>query len=719
MKCSTDCRIINLFIMRILKNPSLRSWLLLLFTSTLVFCTALAANYQEQKTVNIYISMSGSDSNTGSFEKPFRSLIAVQKYIDSLHEKSNINIYFRKGDYYILDSFILSEKNLPEGSSILLSGYKDEVVNISGARRLDNSKFKLVAESSVSTRLSKKAIGNVYQYDLSDLTNSDFGIIMPNGFGRKKTPSAMELFSNNEPMTLARWPNDSSLLSIKNVIEQDSSLQPSGKADKKYPIFQYSSNVNKDWKDSSDIWVAGYFSAGWAFENLPVKSIDQSSNKVSLNDFAHYGVNSSSDASTSVLKAAQSIRGFYFYNVLEELDEPGEWYLDKKTKQLYIWPKSSIEQEKFEVSILKNPLLSFSATGGITLINLNFKCVRDKFVSAVNMKNVLIKNCDFVNSGTEGIIFNKSTNITIEDCIFKNTGTSSIILEGGNRKMLQSGNNIIRNCEVSNYSRISRSATPGISLDGVGAIVDHCYLHDAPNQAIIYKGNDHIIRNNYISGVCRDYYDMGAVYTGRDPSSTGTIIENNYFYQIRSKRGAVAAVYVDDGSGGIRVKNNLFVESGGNSSTSLGAVHVHGGSNNFFENNIFIQCKKAYSNTPWSNEKWKSMYISNPQNKKMLLGNANILSNLYLTKYPYLKDFFTDGATLKERINYINNTVCYKVEVFSSGSGYKITNTLISNSDPSFSSLNNANILKITPSKEVDQWKGWSPINFANIRRPN
>lgn len=704
--------------MRILKNPSLRSWLFLLFTSTLVFCTVLAASYQEQKTVNIYISMSGSDSNTGSFEKPFRSLIAVQKYIDSLHEKSNINIYFRKGDYYILDSFILSEKNLPEGSSILLSGYKDEVVNISGGKRLDNSKFELVAESSVSTRLSKKAIGSVYQYDLSDLTNSDFGTIMPNGFGRKKTPSAMELFSNNEPMTLARWPNDSSLLSIKNVIEQDSSLQSSGRTDKKYPVFQYSSTVKKDWKDTSDIWVAGYFSAGWAFENLPVKSIDQSSKKVSLNNFAHYGVNSSSDASTSVLKAAQSIRGFYFYNVLEELDEPGEWYLDKKTKQLYIWPKSSIEKENFEVSILKNPLLSFSATGGITLRNLNFKCVRDKFVSAVNMKNVLIKNCDFVNSGTEGIIFNKSTNITIEDCIFKNTGTSSIVLDGGNRKILQSGNNVIKNCEVNNYARISRSGTPGISLDGVGTIIDHCYLHNAPNQAIIYRGNDHIIKNNYISNVCSDYYDMGAVYTGRDPSSTGTLIENNLFYHVISKRGSVAAVYVDDGSGGIQVKNNLFVECGGISSSGLGAIHIHGGGDNYMNNNIFINCKIAFSDTPWSDKKWADMYFKTTLYKNQLVKIVDIRSKVYQNRYPQLHDFFKEDS-IRKRVNYINNTICYNVRTVNAGKSFKETNTLVTNSNPLSGNVESGDFKILNIPSEAKNWKGWSILDYEKMRKPH
>ena len=29
---------------------------------------------------------------------------------------------------------------------------------------------------------------------------------------------------------------------------------------------------------------------------------------------------------------------YYFLNVLEELDRPGEWYLDRQTGMIYFWP---------------------------------------------------------------------------------------------------------------------------------------------------------------------------------------------------------------------------------------------------------------------------------------------------------------------------------------------------------------------------------------------
>ena len=32
---------------------------------------------------------------------------------------------------------------------------------------------------------------------------------------------------------------------------------------------------------------------------------------------------------------------FYFLNVLEELDQPGEWFLDRKAGVLYFWPPGS------------------------------------------------------------------------------------------------------------------------------------------------------------------------------------------------------------------------------------------------------------------------------------------------------------------------------------------------------------------------------------------
>ncbi|MFI2757210.1 hypothetical protein, partial [Streptococcus suis] len=55
-----------------------------------------------------------------------------------------------------------------------------------------------------------------------------------------------------------------------------------------------------------------------------------------------YGFHSSADTSDWGLKHSHKIRGFHFYNVLEEVDQPGEYFFDRDANRLFVYPSNSI-----------------------------------------------------------------------------------------------------------------------------------------------------------------------------------------------------------------------------------------------------------------------------------------------------------------------------------------------------------------------------------------
>jgi hypothetical protein len=63
-------------------------------------------------------------------------------------------------------------------------------------------------------------------------------------------------------------------------------------------------------------------------------------------------------------------------------------------------------------------------------------------------------------------------------------GSGGMVLSGGKRKTLEPGNNIVKNCEIFKYNRRNKTYCAGIKIYGVGNKVRHCYIHDAPHQAI-------------------------------------------------------------------------------------------------------------------------------------------------------------------------------------------------------------------------------------------
>ena len=84
--------------------------------------------------------------------------------------------------------------------------------------------------------------------------------------------------------------------------------------------FFYSGDRPRRWQDTSDLWVHGYWSWDWAnsYERVAALDLDQRLIKTAP-PYGQYG-----------FRIGQR---FYFLNVLEELDQPGEWFLDRQVGQ--------------------------------------------------------------------------------------------------------------------------------------------------------------------------------------------------------------------------------------------------------------------------------------------------------------------------------------------------------------------------------------------------
>jgi hypothetical protein len=62
--------------------------------------------------ISLYISASnGSDSNDGSFSRPFKTLQKAQKVVREIPKVQPITIYLRKGTYYLGQTFSLTPED--------------------------------------------------------------------------------------------------------------------------------------------------------------------------------------------------------------------------------------------------------------------------------------------------------------------------------------------------------------------------------------------------------------------------------------------------------------------------------------------------------------------------------------------------------------------------------------------------------------------------------
>ncbi|NIS51588.1 MAG: hypothetical protein GWN67_10755, partial [Phycisphaerae bacterium] len=132
--------------------------------------------------------------------------------------------------------------------------------------------WRKVKKQDILERLDTTAREKVYQADLKAEGINDFGKLKSRGFGRGISPAALELFFQDKPMNIARWPNDS-FLKIAGFTKgkDDGHGRTLGELTKG---FQYEGDRPKRWKDTSDIWVHGYWAYDWANSYEHIASID-------------------------------------------------------------------------------------------------------------------------------------------------------------------------------------------------------------------------------------------------------------------------------------------------------------------------------------------------------------------------------------------------------------------------------------------------------------
>ncbi|MCB9308279.1 MAG: right-handed parallel beta-helix repeat-containing protein [Lewinellaceae bacterium] len=635
--------------------------------------------------IQFFVAPNGKAENRGTLERPFATTEQARDAIRKarLHgEARAATVFFREGEYYMENSLVLDERD--GGTSehpLRYAAYKREKVIFHGSKRLSPSTFKTLNSGAIYERLQPEMRGKILAVDLKKAGIADFGAMKQHGFGLVAEPAPLELFIDGERQPLARYPNEG-FLPIGRVYDPGS-VPRNGDFSNRGARFGYEYDRPARWQKAKDIWLHGRFSFGFNDDHLLVAAIDTSEKSIRLAQPHLYGVVSSlyPDSSKWSDMAGLSLRGYYAYNLPEEIDRPGEWYLDRTTGMLYLYPPEGFEQARFEVSMLEAPMIEARNAAYLSFEGITFCASRGMGIYLENAHDIDIDACDFYALGTVAVstgqplrhsrqgyaadgapllddwVSHDFQRIRIRNCRIYNTGAGGVILSGGDRRTLSASGNEVSHCEFYRVDRRHHTYAPAVKLFGTGAVVQHCYFHDLLHMAVGFRGNDHAILCNRFERVCTYADDMGAIYTGRDPASQGTVIRYNHFVDIvpADNEVQVGGIFLDDGACGMEVGHNFFERVGSKGDKELfGAVFMHGGHGNLVHHNVFLDCEMAVGNNYWRDEVWKS-FLEKPLIRQRLLEEVDITSAVYREKYPGLRDFFTDPGPRLNKIaeNYL------------------------------------------------------------------
>lgn len=528
-----------------------------------------------------FVSPTGDDANPGDREKPFRSLEKARdaaRVYRAAHPglAEPIEVVLTPGDHLRDHALALSGADAgAPGSPLVWRGAAGEKPRLLGARKLAG--FTPVRDAAVLARLPEPARAHVVEAVVDATDIKDFGVQRSRGFGRATTTSHCELFYQGKPMTLARWPNEGQWAQIAGFPEADA--QPDGhggKIGKLEEGFKYEGDRVSGWKASTDIWVHGYWAWDWANSYERVTSLDTAQRLVRT-------------APPHGLYGFRKGQRFYFLNVLEELDQPGEWFLDRETARLYFWPPDAALQEgRAEVllSTLAEPFLELNDAANVRVQGLVLEGTRATAITIRGGTSNLVSGCVIRNIGNYGVTIQGGKGNGVVGCDIFDTGDGGVSLDGGNRQTLTPGGHFVENCHFQRQGRWSKCYVPAVLVGGVGHRVAHNLIHDHPHCAILYGGNDHLVEFNEIHHIALETGDVGAIYTGRDYTFRGNKIRYNYIHHTGGVGMGSMGAYMDDCVSGTEISGNVFYKV-------QRAAFLGGGRDHHVLNNIFIECNHA------------------------------------------------------------------------------------------------------------------------------
>lgn len=635
----------------------------ILFSLLLLLC--FSGIQLESQAQTYYVSPNGNDLNSGSQpEKPFAN---IQKAVDVIRKSDKqynqgetAAILLMGGTYELKEPLMISP--MTEGSTklpLLIDRYQNQPVILCGGREIKG--WKKQKNGWWITTIPEVAAG---QWKFN------------------------QLFVDGVSRPRARKPN-SGFLRVKGM--PDGTPKTTG-YNKKSQKFEYvKGDINPKWTNLGDAEVIVYHF--WTDTHLFIQSIDEKNNLVS---FAH--------PSKKVFADDFNEEGarYVVENVLEELDAPGEWYLDRKTGNVsyFPFPGENLQDVTFFAPVIPG------------LVRLEGDPENQQFVEDITFRNIEFRYTNFqlpegdTNNGqgsssvSASITLKGARNCEFSNCKFTQLGTWAFDLKAGcvgNRfknnqinhiaaggfkvnggtfadsPFLRTSRNVFTDNEIGYYGQKYPSAV-GILLQQTEAnYVAHNLIHDGFYTGISvgwvwnYErsiSRDNVIEFNHIHHIGQGLLsDMGGIYTlGVSP---GTVLRNNLIHDVDANRYGGWGIYNDEGSTHILIENNIVYNTKfagynihfakeltvRNNIFALGRLQQLNRDHNephqsvYFENNIILWKEGVLLDTNWKDEPYTFYYHPDHKEGETLTSTFEMDRNLYFNPSKSLSEIDFNGKS--------------------------------------------------------------------------
>ena len=478
--CATGTR-------KMLKFVSKKPFAVVLVLSVLVVATADGA----EQPVNLCVATNGNDAwsgalgtpNADSTDGPFASLTRARDEIRKRKAGGELSgpvtVYVRAGVYSLPETFKLDGQDSGTAETpVTYRAYQGETVVITGGKPV----------TGFASHRGKVLVADVAGQGLQGV-------------------KFRQLFCSGKRQPLARYPNfDAENPYGGGWAYADGKPVPmyaEVPGEDKHSL-QFKESDAREWANPQDGEVFVFPRYNWWNNLVRIKSIDREARKITLTGDCSYPI--------------RPTDRYYVQGMFEELDAPGEWYLDQSAGKLYFWPPEGVRPGACDglrpgaedhSGTDRDEARDVSADSRSSVVRAMRSCSETPTTVLLPATRSEV----WATTAVRGSTFTMGRTTALR-------GTTSTTLAG---VPFRSAAGIARPSRLAIIMRTTTTFTTrgvyykqgvGISLQGCGNRASHNLIHDCPRFGIGFGGNNLVIEYNHIRHVNLETADTGAIYTG-------------------------------------------------------------------------------------------------------------------------------------------------------------------------------------------------------------
>lgn len=531
-----------------------------------------------------YVSADGNDGNVGtSANAPIKSIDKANQLV----LKPGDVLSFKKGD--VFSGQLNIKQSGTSAAPITISSY--------------GSGSKPVIDGSVVVTGWKRSSGNIWVASL-------------NGYNG----NAINLFANNQPLPLGRYPN-SGYLTIRSH---------SGKTQ-----LTSKQSLNGDWT-GADVVIRKNL---WQIDSDRI--ISQQGNTLTFK---------------GTPTAMNDNWGFFIQDHPKTLDRDGEWYFNPSTKQIMLYSSADPGSKNIEASIY---------TAGINIVGQSNIVIKDiaiaeqrQFgINGKNLKSLTVQNVSVSDVGQDGIsILGRGNNVIIDGCTITDINNNAVVVY--DHSGFRFRNNTIKNIGLV-VGRGTNSAGSFVGLrynaKAGSAVIQNNTIENVGYSGIDFRSANVTIQNNLIKNINLTKSDGGGIYTfsGKQANNytNQKIVSNIILNSVGSYDGSYNAnqnahgIYLDDRSHDIDIQNNTIANCTGSGIFLNGASRINIQNNTCYGNGTQLLVSTTPGADPVNNTILSNILVGKKKqvmslNRSRLLRTAVSLAN----SNKQLQDISDDAA---------------------------------------------------------------------------